>query len=108
MINVIILKDTTLTKITAAMTDNFATIKDAFIKAGIDIPKAEYSITEYSLNTDLSFKFNNADEFIDFLNFNSTEDTSYIERINKVLVEAGIRPDKFFYVNFYKSKVAEL
>jgi hypothetical protein len=90
------------------MNEDISTIKDAFKKSGIEITTAEYSITEYSLNTDLSFKFNNLDEFLAFLDFSAREDSGKVEQVNARLLEASIDPDKFFYVNFYKPKVAEL
>jgi len=90
------------------MNQNLTTIKEAFKKSGIDITTAEYSITEYSLNTDLSFKFNNLDEFLAFLDFSASEDSGKVEQISARLIDCSINPDKFFYVNFYKPKVAEL
>jgi hypothetical protein len=90
------------------MTDNFKTIADAFGNAGIDVHTAEYSITEYSLNTPMSFKFSDLDEFLSFLGLNADTDSSRIEKIHSMLVEASIDPKGFFYVNFYKPKVAEL
>ena len=87
---------------------NISTIKEAFKKSGIDITTAEYSITEYSLNTDLSFKFDNLDEFLAFLDFSASEDSGKVEQISARLIDSSINPDKFFYVNFYKPKVAEL
>lgn len=89
------------------MEDNFTTIKQAFEKAGIDIHKAGFSITEYSLNTKLSFKFENIEEFTAFLGL-MPSDTKKMEDIKAMIIEAGIDPDKFFYVNFFKPKVAEL
>jgi hypothetical protein len=90
------------------MRDNFKTITDAFEKAGIDIMTAEYSITEYSLNTDLSFKFENLQEFFDFLEIDSIGDEKRKENLKAMVVNAGVDTDNFFYVNFYKPKVAEL
>ncbi len=90
------------------MQHNFEMITDAFKKAGVDIKKAGFSITEYSLNTKLSFKFLNLDELLSFLNLSPQNDEERINDINTMLVEAGINPDSFFYVNFYKQKVAEL
>lgn len=87
------------------MTDNFKTIKDAFAQAGVDVQTAEYSITEYSLNTSLSFKFNNVAELLLFLGVGDAEKT---EKIKAMVIEANIDPNNFFYVNFYKPKVAEL
>ncbi|MES2486441.1 MAG: hypothetical protein V4581_10925 [Bacteroidota bacterium] len=88
--------------------DNFDTIKSAFNNAGIDVNSAEYSFTAYSLNTPLSFKFENAPEFIAFLNLDAVTDTTIIEHLHAMLTDAGLDPNSFFYVNFYKPKVAEL
>lgn len=88
------------------MKDNFNMITDAFHKAGIDSKKVEFSITEYSLNTKLSFKFSNLEELLLFLDVAETSERG--TAIKTLLIETGIDPDKYFYVNFFKSKVAEL
>lgn len=90
------------------MKGNFETIIVAFKKAGIDIPTVRFSITEYSLNTDLSFKFENLKDFLLFLNLTSPKDDERIDEIQSMFTEAGIDPNRFFYVNFYRPKVAEL
>ena len=90
------------------MEDNFKIMKDAFEKAGVSIATAEFSITAYSLNTDLSFKFSNIEELLFFLGISAPGDAGRIEKINAMLVDAGIDPNSFFFVNFYKPKVAEL
>lgn len=90
------------------MKEYFKTITEAFRSAGIEVHKAEYSITEYSLNTDLSFRFNNIDEFIEFLNLSGPADEEKVENINTILIEEGIDPKGFFYVNFYQPKVVEM
>ncbi|MCW4470072.1 hypothetical protein OGH69_13935 [Flavobacterium sp. MFBS3-15] len=87
------------------MTDNFKIIHDAFAQAGVDVQTAEYSITEYSLNTGLSFKFGNLAELLLFLGATDSERT---EKIKAMVVQANVDPNNFFYVNFYKPKVAEL
>ncbi|WP_297334188.1 hypothetical protein [Flavobacterium sp.] len=90
------------------MKEHFKTILEAFENAGIEVNTAEFSITEYSLNTDLSFKFRNIDEFLEFLHLTSPSDEKRAETIKNILIEEGINPDSFFYVNFYSPKVAEL
>ncbi|MXN89922.1 hypothetical protein GR160_01670 [Flavobacterium sp. Sd200] len=87
---------------------NIDTINNAFKKWGISTATAQYSITEYSLNTDLSFKFNGLNEFASFLGIDTATDTAKTEMIKAKIIEAGVNPESFFYVNFYKSKVAEL
>jgi hypothetical protein len=90
------------------MKEHFKTILEAFENAGIEVNTAEFSITEYSLNTDLSFKFRNLDEFLEFLHLTAPSDEERAETINTILIEEGIDPSGFFYVNFYSPKVAEL
>jgi hypothetical protein len=91
------------------MNENISTINEAFKKSGVDVATAQYSITEYSLNTDLSFKFSSLQEFLSFLDVDATaDDNGRAELVKAKIVEAGVNPDSFFYVNFYKPKVAEL
>ncbi|OYQ43809.1 hypothetical protein CHU92_02885 [Flavobacterium cyanobacteriorum] len=86
------------------MKDNFEVIAGAFEKAGIDVATAEYSITAYSLNTDLSFKFSNRAEFLDFLGLREPDDTKKIEKIDASFTDQGIDAANFFYVNFYQPR----
>jgi hypothetical protein len=101
------------------MNDNFKNITDSLIKNGFieseenvkDLgKKLDFKITQYSLNTDLSFKFLNSEDFVSFLNYSSSEDISKekIGLINASIIEQGLNPDDFFYVNFYKKEVNEL
>jgi hypothetical protein len=87
--------------------NNFAAIKIAFQQAGIDVQSAGYSFTPYSLNTPLSFKFENISELLAFLGIDASA-SAKTEHITTMLAEAGLDPNTFFYVNFYKPKVAEL
>ncbi|MFP9115733.1 hypothetical protein ACLI1A_17465, partial [Flavobacterium sp. RHBU_3] len=89
------------------MNTDFEIIRKAFKKAGIHT-KPEYSITPYSLNTSLSFRFENFREFISFLGISPEVDIEKTEQIKHLVNNAGIKEDNFFYVNFYKPKVAEL
>lgn len=88
------------------MKENFKPIKQAFEKAGVDVQKAEFSITEYSLNTDLSFKFDNLNELLSFLEISAHSEK--FKAINAMIIDSGVDSNNFFYVNFYKPKVAEL
>ena len=101
------------------MNDNFKNITDSLIKSGFieteenvkDLGrKLDFKITQYSLNTDLSFKFLNSEDFVNFLNYSSSEEitTDKVGLINASIVEQGLNPDDFFYVNFYKKEVNEL
>lgn len=88
------------------MKDNFDIITTAFQKAGIDSNKAEFSITEYSLNTDLSFKFKSFKQLLQFLDVPAESERA--GAIKAMFLDSDVDPDKFFYVNFYSPKVAEL
>ncbi|WP_159799434.1 hypothetical protein [Flavobacterium sp. MK4S-17] len=90
------------------MKEHFKTILEAFENAGVEVSRAEFSITEYSLNTPLSFKFNDLDELLEFLNLANIANDKRTEAIKNVFAEEGIDHQNFFYVNFYTPKVAEL
>lgn len=90
------------------MHHDFENIKQAFKDAGIDSKKTEFSITNYSLNTKLSFKFANISELLFFLNLNASANKERVNEINAMIVDAGLDPESFFYVNFFKPRVAEL
>lgn len=87
------------------MQDNFSDINQAFEKNGVDVASATYSFTPYSLNTPLSFRFENLAELILFLKISGQDKA---DQLRHMLTDAGLEPDKFFFVNFYKPKVAEL
>jgi len=89
------------------MDNNFKTITEAFEKAGVEVNTADYSLTEYSLNTNLSFRFENLREFLNFLEINGRQDNNKAEEISTMLINNAINPDSFFYVNFYRPKIAE-
>lgn len=101
------------------MKDEFKPVFDALIKEGFhQLPDTkpgtgkpyDFKITHYSLNTSLSFKFENLAHFTEFLKLSGslpTEEQSNL--INTTFTELGINPDDFFYVNFYeKGKDTEM
>ncbi|MFL9838803.1 hypothetical protein ABS768_14935 [Flavobacterium sp. ST-75] len=90
------------------MKENFKIILAAFEEAGMEMGQAQFSITEYSLKTRLSFKFEHLHEFLDFLQIEPSYNDEKSDHIKNILIEEGINPDNFFYVNFYKTKVTEL
>lgn len=90
------------------MKENFKIILSAFEEAGIDMGTVQFNITEYSLKTRLSFKFKNYKEFLEFLQLNKSHDKEKTADVYNAIVEEGINPDSFFYVNFFKPKVTEL
>jgi hypothetical protein len=90
------------------MTENFKIIRDAFEEAGVEVNTAEYNITPYSLNTKLSFKFSNLEELLEFLGLNQSQTDPKAEAVRAMFIKESLDPNNFFYVNFYKPKVAEL
>lgn len=93
---------------TKTMDGKFETLQQAFSTAGITLTEAEYSITPYSLNTPLSFKFGSLKELLAFLELGSEVAPEKRDAIAKLVTDAGIDANSFFYVNFYKPKLAEL
>lgn len=101
------------------MSDKFKFILETLMKEGFDqLPETspesgrpyDFKITPYSLNTALSFKFDNLNHFIEFLKLSKADPTpEKLTLINATFVELGLDPQQFFYVNFFeKEKDAEL
>lgn len=100
------------------MNDTFKPIIAALVKEGfhqlspdgIMTGKAyDFNITAYSLNTPLSFKFENLEHFIEFLKLSSTVGHEKVELLKATLMELSISPTDFFYVNFFeKGKEVEM
>ncbi|HEX9981473.1 MAG TPA: hypothetical protein VGB50_13010 [Flavobacterium sp.] len=70
----------------------------------------DFKFTPYSLNTKLSFRFDNFDDFISFLE-HSGNDVSPEKStlINGAFIELGLKPHEFFWVNFFeKGKEEEM
>jgi hypothetical protein len=64
--------------------------------------KLDFKFTPYSLNLKLSFRFENFDDFLDFLNdagLNLSE--VKVAELQTSFVELGLKANEFFYVNFY-------
>lgn len=92
------------------MKENFLAISNALTEAGFkqslensEKKALDYKFTPYSLNTKLSFRFNNLKEFCHFL-AESGHDVSEEESnmIKAAFLELGLKPDEFFYVNFFE------
>jgi hypothetical protein len=91
------------------METTFENIYALLEKEKLSLRDLRFSITPYSLNTKLSFKFNDVDDLKDFLSGGeSTLSETDAQQIDKMIVDAGLKPETFFYVNFYKKKVTEL
>ena len=76
--------------------------KAGFVKSTADTPirELDFKITEYNLNTGLSFKFENVSDFKDFLHSQSS--TVDEERVDNTLNDLNIDSNHFFYVNFFE------
>jgi|GEM_PF-742563 len=91
------------------MTDKYKDILDAMMAEGFheitDHTKKGYDfdfkITPYSLNTKLSFRFDNLDHFVEFLKRADAYNDKRAEVLNTTFIELGINTSDFFYVNFY-------
>jgi hypothetical protein len=99
------------------MEENFKAIAKALDEAGLKSSAenktgkpVDIKITPYSLNTKLSFRFNNIDEFIVFIGMTTEEPLPDKQvMIQSAFVELGLNPQEFFYVNFFeKGKELEM
>lgn len=87
------------------MKESYQVISDALHEAGFKSSledKAgplDFKITEYSLNTKLSFRFENLQDLIDFL---SQTGHAEVEHLQASFMDLGIDPDKYFWVNFFE------
>jgi hypothetical protein len=99
------------------MNDHFKTILDTLITEGFqqltdknsEIKKPlDFRITPYSLNTKLSFKFDNLQHFIEFLKLsNGHTPAEQLATLNATFIELGLDPNQFFYVNFFEKGVPQ-
>lgn len=101
------------------MNDNFKSILDALVKEGFQTltnkkeregKPLDFKITPYSLNTSLSFKFDNLDHFLEFLKLHDeTEMEKKATVLQTTFIELNLNPNDFFFVNFFeKDKVVEM
>ncbi len=92
------------------MKENFKIVSDALESAGLKTSledaagnPLDFKFTPYSLNTKLSFRFENADEFVEFLHASGSRvDDQRLTQINTALIEINLNPNIFFYVNFFE------
>lgn len=88
------------------MKENYQAVSKALSDAGFKtslesaagIP-LDFKFTPYSLNTKLSFRFDNFDDFIDFLSQTGTPDTP---ELRTSFLDLGLDPNNFFWVNFFE------
>ena len=95
------------------MKENLKAVSQALSEAGFKTTLEEnegialdFKITPYSLNTKLSFRFENLEEFSEFLTHSSSIDSS---QLHASFMELGLNPNEFFWVNFFeKGKEEEM
>ncbi len=101
------------------MTYNFNAILDTLVKEGFQTltdkkeqqgRPLDFKITPYSLNTSMSFKFDNLNHFIAFLQLHDVTHMDEKATVLKTkLMELSIDANDFFYVNFFeKDKEQEM
>jgi hypothetical protein len=90
---------------------DFNPILNALIKEGFhQLPDTkpgtgkpyDFKITPYSLNTKLSFKFENLNHFAAFLQLSEKLTDERLSVLQNTFVELGMDPNDFFYVNFFE------
>lgn len=96
--------------------NDFKTLLDTLIAEGFrlssrtDGRELDYKITPYSLNTKLSFRFDDLEHFVAFLRESDPGMTD--DRITVLYAtfnELALKPNEFFYVNFFeKGKELEM
>lgn len=94
------------------MNDNFKILLDTLISEGFPQLAAktvaqgkvlDFNITPYSLNTKLSFKFDSLDHFMAFLKLHQSHDLDKKSAVlHTMLMELGLDPKTFFWVNFFE------
>ncbi len=86
--------------IDALINDGFHQLAESKEFAGKTL---DYKITGYSLNQKLSFKFENLDHFVEFLNLAQSDAPAVkLEMLQATLLENGLDPNNFFFVNFFE------
>lgn len=97
--------------ILTAMNTEFKHIFESLIKEGFHqlteggnekAKDYDYKITPYSLNSKLSFKFENLAHFTAFLKLSENITPEAETLLHNSLTELNINPTEFFYVNFYE------
>lgn len=93
------------------MKESYKIIFDALSKAGFNQKledlqgkQLEFKFTPYSLNSKLSFRFDDFESFAEFLEHSDNEITEAKKGlIHSAFLELGLNPQEFFYVNFFEA-----
>jgi len=99
------------------MNDHLKIIVEALVRegfpslAGENAPSGrplDFKITPYSLNTKLSFKFDNLDHFVVFLKSHDDSDIEEkIAALQATLIQLDLDAKEFFWVNFFEKGMEE-
>ncbi len=90
------------------MEDKNKPILDQIIQTAFpQLSTLNYKITEYSLNTAFSFKFDNLNHFIEFLKQHQSIEEQETELLENTLKDVNLQPTSFFYINFFKENIID-
>lgn len=85
------------------MEDKNKPVADHLIHKAFDqLQHLQYKITEYSLNSMYSFKFDNLSHFVEFLGQHQDVDDSQGELLENMFKDLNLESNSFFYVNFFE------
>lgn len=88
------------------MEDKNKPILDELIKNAFpQVRFSSYKITQYSLNTKFSFKFDSLAHFTDFLHQHQSLSEENRELLGQLIQDSNIEPDSFFYINFFEDTI---
>lgn len=99
------------------MQEKYTAVVEALMREGFHhLPSAgphgkpfDFKVTPYSLNSKLSFKFDNLAHFLGFLQLSEAYDDERATALKAMMLENGLDVDEFFWVNFFeKGKEVEM
>lgn len=83
-------------------------ILDQIIQKGFpQVEELDYKFTEYSLNSDFSFKFESLQHFVAFLQQKAEISDEQITLLETALKDVNLDIHSFFFVNFFENKESE-
>lgn len=84
-------------------------VLDQVIRKGFpQLNELQYKFTEYSLNSEFSFKFDNLLHFVAFLKQKNEVSAQEITLLSTVLKDVNLEPSSYFFINFYEEQNANL
>lgn len=83
-------------------------ILDKLIKNGFpQLHELQYKFSEYSLNSEFSFKFDSLMHFVAFLSQKNELSEDEVSLLEMALKEMNLQPHSYFFINFYKDTMPE-